>query len=648
MYRLVCLGAFAVLISLFGEFGVSHVSAQQTILSVSQPPQSQVDLIKLVDEVRGRSLPDPSIAFDKARERLLKSIDQLEHALGTNSPNALNWKRYLRWDNINQLLPEGRTDAKSLRELAEVLGQLHDNYPGLELPPFTNLADAIESYIDLAPYAQATRADYIELLEELKEKLVDHADAPSNKTLQEIGGMVGLIEAFGGAEDLVAVIRQRYKNPNLWLHVSARLVSSFPTFPIDETRPVRECILGTSIRGQARTCGDSSLSLGEASDHVAIDVALDGTTYSRTTGYQKPVRIESKGVSPFTAVKRLAFSDERFVAGRARAEACTKTTILSIKKVGRKLLTKVIEKIAWRRARQQKPLAESIASRNLEREVEANMDQKLDPIIVKGRKIYEEQIRNPLVRLGIFPDELSCNSSVASAHVGATFAEPDQLGAPGPPPVYSPENDLTVQIHGSVIQNLIGDLSEQWLRMVIERLLETGNEDPIPLPELVPKWLKDLLQKLDARKLSDESGPTLLDAREPTIRLEEEDAVSLQFEGGKIQMQIRASSLQAEPQSYDDLEIQATYDLVQEGEKLLLKREGDFRVVPSAANSEAPPSKDSEVLEEATRMINDPGGLGQRFSLFEIPSISLPRLGELELNEKSYAKGWLTIGWRKH
>ena len=319
---------------------------------------------------------------------------------------------------------------------------------------------------------------------------------------------------------------------------------------------------------------------------------------------------------------------------------------------------------------EQKSQAEAIASSNLERQVEDNLDDTIDPALAKGREIYEEQVRKPLIRFGVFPDAITANSSVLRAEIGATFAESNQLGAPRLPPDYSPTNDLTVQIHQSMIQNLMGELLQEWLRDVMKRLIagQTGSDlPPFPLPKQTPAWFRDFIQRIGSALqegigsiiLEDQPGMEGLrmpeDLEPMSFVPESETPVEIEFDDGEIKMHIRAASFQSGTQNYEHVQIDVNYNLVQEGGRLLLKRDGKIDVKKIAESSESieallpSDSDEQDFLEDAARMMNERADLGHGLlNSFEMPPLDLPRIGKMKLSEIDYYDGWLTIGWRKH
>ncbi len=480
-------------------------------------------LRRLLFDVMARPSLDPSEAYTAARDLLRRRIQEL----GPSKDNAFENQL---WNSLSPYLSDARVVDESVENLKATLERFkgpdqQSVADGDRLRRYAKLSEAIELFIILAPHANATPADYENWLAGLKDALIDRVSAPgSNEFRKELGRLTGLLDAMGTAlgvettQDLVSDVRRLYQQPNLWLHTSEDLLNAFMKSavpPTKKTDSVRDCILGTSIRGQATTCAQPSVLLCEAQAYAALKIQLNGVTTTNTVGYQKPVQIRSVGRSTFLAEKCLTISDRLFTAGRASASACTNTTICSIKKVGRQLLSNLIERIAWRRAGKQKPQAEAIASRKLEKRVEEEFDQKL----AGGQKYYAERFRSLLTLLGVA--EMKFRSTCDHLMVGATFAKADQLAAgPQPAPTNDPANDLTIQIHQSFLEKLSeGEVPPEALDRLLEELLSNLPGSAARIPEDAPRLfelIRETIQRageeggaLDASSVSAASFPNL-------------------------------------------------------------------------------------------------------------------------------------------
>ena len=236
-----------------------------------------------------------------------------------------------------------------------------------------------------------------------------------------------------------------------------------------------------------------------------MTVIVEGVVYSDNVGYQKPVKIVNKGVSPVVAKKSLTISHTSLVPEPTCATASTNTTICSIKKVGNQCLSKVIEQIAWKKARQQKSLAESIGSERLARRTERTFDEK-----ITGDR-YNEKIGTVVKILGGLKFSSTCDELI----LGATYARPHQLAVSKDiiPPPHAGGNDLTIKVHQTLLEQIrSGKVSKGTLDRLFGAMISslTGNEQPAVTEEEEKNQLFNLIfDAMDrAAKGGESAGPS--------------------------------------------------------------------------------------------------------------------------------------------
>lgn len=633
--------------------------------------QYQGDLPKLAWAARGDHVPLSTADFDKVRNDLRTKARAADQALATNAAAVAGWKKYLAWDLLVPHLGETlKVDRQSLADLDEVLRRLHTNEPGLERPQFVALANAIQRYRGLITWAAAaknhdTRPDYNQRVEFMSKQLQRHLERPTTETEWQVARSLGVIEALDQSPELVQAVRKRLAQPNILGAASVQFITRMPSRPIDTVRPVRDCILGTAIFGSAHTVGNVRYELHESYDTIDLAVHLEGTAYSRTRGFNGPVRINANSRTGFWAMKRLSLSDDQFTSTAGVASADTDTHINSIQKTGGKLFHRLIEKIAWKRASQQKGQSERIAARHAEQRVLGEFDETLAAELAKSRGRYELELRAPLVRRGISPEYLRMSSSPTGVFGETVFAARRQLGASGPAPKMAPGHDLALQIHESAVNNYLP------LALASARIAQQTADKPAEIKGHVPLWLKGM--SLATPKLASAAaagaeivgevqerveelvpgGEAPAPAPPPfkpySITLNSEAPVSVDFDDGKIAIRIRAAELTSEDSAYKNWDFIVTYKITKQDNHIVLKRVGDIEVFPTGFD----PAWDTQLTGQQAAFRNTLAGsmnarakAGQSFPA-EIPiePVRLSRFGVLVLQELVADDGWLTVGW---
>ena len=615
--------------------------------------------------------------FTPYRQELVDSARALDRAIGGNSPFAQDWKRYLKWDLLEpQLADDARVDRASLDNLAIVLRRLRSNHPGLELPVFTRLAAAIDRYRDLAFWnALAARRDtapiYSSIAKDLDEQLRRHAEEPTTETAREIGSALGTIDFLGQAPDAVGVIRASYSEPNVVADVTTNALNEL-TGPVCQIRPVRDCILGASIRGTAITDGLVTFQPQNSPEMIKLDMYLNGVINSNTVGYKKPVQIRATGLTHYWASKRLLISDERFTTAGLTVNAHTRTRIRSVRKTGGRLGKRLIEKIAWKKVYESKAQSERIAARHAERQIASNFDDQVITALTNGRVKYEEKLRTPLQRVALLTDAIRLASDTQGIHSHLRLASHRQISTNSKPPQRSSENDVTVQIHETAVNNflptLLGGAS---LRQ------DSADEKP-RLTGDVPAWLRELATKTPKEAVEDDQVPHEHIVIDEVVRSEEkadsptpaqdfrpwrfkfnsEAPASVSFKDQKLILRMRLAELVASPEEEEsprtNWDFIVTYKVIQDGNEVVLIRDGAIEAFPTGFDPRWDDRLTSEqvgIRKNMAANLNKRAAEGQGFPKeIPLPAVKLPKQGNndltLVLTQLECDNGWLTLGYR--
>jgi len=634
--------------------------------------QSRGDLPKFALAAGGDHVPLSDADVDNLWNNLRAKAQAALKALATNPTAESGWKKYLGWDLLEPHLNEKlKTDRQSLADLDEVLRRLHTNQPGLERPQFPALAAAIQRYRALITWAAAarehdTRPDYQQRIAFLSKQLQRHLERPTTETSWQVGRSLGVIDALGQSPELVRAVRARLAQPNVVGVASANFITRMPDRSIDTVRPVRDCILGTAIFGTSRTLGGVRYVLNPSDDTIELAVLLEGTAHSRTRGFNGPVRINANSRTGFWAMKRISLSDQQFTSAAGVASANTNSHITSITKTGGPFLRRLIEKIAWQRAGEQKGQSERIAARHAEQRVLGEFDKAVATDLAKARQRYESELRAPLIRRGISPEYLRMSSTTSGVSGETVFAARRQLAAAGPPPKMAPGHDLALQIHESAVNNYLP------LALASARVAQDTADKPAEIKGHVPMWMKGISLASPRLASAAAAGTEIVDevkekvqelvpggeapAPPPppfkpySITLNAEAPVIAHFDDGKIAVRIRAAELTSEDSAYKNWDFIVTYEISQRDNQIVLKRTGDIEVFPTGFD----PAWDTQLTGQQAGFRNTLAGnmnararAGQSFPA-EIPiePIRLSRFGVLVLQELVADDGWLTVGWK--
>ncbi|QEG34340.1 hypothetical protein [Bythopirellula goksoeyrii] len=610
--------------------------------------------------------------FAPTRLELIDSAHALESALGPGSELSRNWKRYLKWDLLAPQLEEGaKIDRDSLENLKTVRRRFRANQPGLELPVFTRTAAALDRYQEVAFWnALAARRDtapiYESYMKTFAEQLRRHEEAPTMETTRQVGEALGTVELLGDSPKVVHAVQSSYSRPNVWADVSTRALNQLAA-PVCEMRPVRDCILGATIRGTAITSGLVKFHPFDSQDRIEMDISLDGVINSRTNAFKKPVRVNSSGTTNYTASKRIMISDDQFTTLGHQVDARTHTRINSVQKTGGRFGKRLIEKIAWKKVYERKSQSEWIAARHAEQKIADNFNQRVLEALTNGRVSYEGRLRAPLTRVGLLAEAIYLSSNTDAIHTRASLASHKQITTDSLPPGKLVGNDVTVQLHETAINN--------FLPVVLAGAV-LRQESPDVKPHLegdVPPWLKKLSEKSpeelaqSTNSATEEKDIILASAEEEEtlpfrpwyFKFNTEHPASVSFEDQKLTLRMRLAELQAseikEEEPLKNWDFIVTYKVIKQGNEVLLQRDGDIEAFPTGFDprwDEKLTGEQVGIRSNLAKNLNKRAAAGQGFPAeIPIPAIKLPQESRgteltLQLAQLDCDDGWLTIGYQ--
>jgi hypothetical protein len=591
----------------------------------AQPSQSLPSLIR---QAKGAFRPVTQGDVTRRRNDLSAAIDRLTRYLQTGGQNGLNWKRFLRWEEMREQLSRGTSaDVDTLNEI-QLLYQ--SGHAGFEMPIYADVGKALRRYIDAldSHIDREAQSHYEARIDALADDIEAYLASPATADTVRAGMILGELAASGQAAQVVQSVRQEMSHPNLLLDASERFIAEGIADPVNDVGPVTDVILGTRIQGTAQTVGFVNAELGNASRFAAIDILLTGTAYSRTVGHNGPAVIHSTGVTGLAGRKRLVLDEFGLRAYPAASNARTSTTINGVG-VNANFLAHVIQKVATKRVYQSKSQAEAIAARHAQARLNSRMDAQSLNLLAQGNRDFWAKFRNPLLRVGAFPEQLHFSSWDDRLMVSATRADSYQLGATTPSPA-APAADVAVRLHESTVDNFAATVLAG----------RTVKRDEMN------RLMKNLTGKVPP-ELQDEEG------RDWSITFSPERPIELSIDDGAARVTIRGEEFTSGETVYDTpMNISAQYGIERNDRGgLRAVRKGDLEIYPPGFR---PGVDQLSSSQQSIRTV-----LERRFAKLFKPEIPdkptaglelggrWKKLGTLPVTSLSADDGWLTVGWAK-
>jgi hypothetical protein len=515
-----------------------------------------VDLSAAIDKAKAAKstfTPITDDEFAAARKELDSATRDLSGWLSRNRQKAQGWKTYLKWEVMEEQLAAGEGGIQ--KELETVLAQYSKAEAiGLSMPRFIAVRQALRKYID-AFYVKTNpgvEKHFAVQLDTLAAALQAYTNQPSTDVAAAIGARLDYLDRTGQAPELVEEIRGTFSEPNLKVVASRDFLMERLERDVEETAPIYDVIMGTSIRGTGHTSGRVAGRLIQQDDAAVLELELTGINRSRNVGRNGPVTIHSRGVTNVYASKQVHIDADGLHAQPACASCNTNSTITSIC-----ARCRMIEKAAWRRAGKQKGQVERVAARHAANKVASRFNSEVREALAEVEEKYQEQFRKPLLRKGEFPQVFDLSSTEEAILVTAMQANGAQLGSPTPAPDAAADVDVSVRVH----ESLAGNASEAvigGITLTDERLAEILEERTGEVPEeLQIKEDKDPWSITFAR-------------RQPVVVKIGDNSLRIAVRGSKF--------TRGDTEMLEALEISASYSLERTPTGSKLTRQGDVEV----------------------------------------------------------------------
>jgi hypothetical protein len=157
--------------------------------------------------------------------------------------------------------------------------------------------------------------------------------------------------------------------------------------------PFRDILLDVSVHGQVHAKGKFWISLAPDGDHACFDLRFAGTMRMIGTGNTHGVKVDSAFTTEFQGSKRIRCDGSGLHYLPSRCRARSSMTIQSIRNVRPRMLSRIYERVAHRRARATFATAEQECSQHVEHGIRVFMDQYVAAVAENANTAFRDHVR---------------------------------------------------------------------------------------------------------------------------------------------------------------------------------------------------------------------------------------------------------------
>ena len=634
MYRTCLIVAGTLLLSMPA---VTNIAVGDQPVAAKQ--ESLEGIIAACQEAKSQFHPLTKEDLKSVKAELVEPLARLDAKLKSAGDNGREWREFLLWDTLQkELQKEDFPNSDNLKKV-------HDRYTsgneGMRLLWFVDVQSVLSRLCALTNAINIPQMkNYHErTLDKLAGQLQTYAVKPTTENALAVSESICWLKNARQAPELIAAVQRYFGHPNLYGEASEEFVEAAVGDSVDENTAICDNILGTSISGTGHTVGQTTAKLIPDASLGIIDTLLFATTYSTSVGSHGPVCIYTNGTTCIGACKRLWINEYGFSSCPAVSNAVTQTCINDIQARRR-----IVERIAWKKAGQQKSAAECIASQHAQQRVNRRVDDQAAESLDKAQQNFTDKFRNPLCEHKLFPEQLQFSTDPQALRVVSMQIGNSLLAAPTLPPS-AIKTDIVLRVHESLINNFALDALGGM----------TVNEDNFQktLDEMYPIPDKD---KRDENQQSPNAGqgqkPLRLrdkmkrDENQPpwTITFATRQPISVTFSDESFKIVIRGTKFINGDKSCDDMDITAVYKIEKSDTGFKAVRQGEIQIFPPGRQQVG--GKDQAIrtlLAKRFSKIFEPEIIGEGFFF----SGKLEKVGKMLPVDVQSHDGWLTIAWRR-
>lgn len=488
-----------------------------------------------------------------ARERLHQLVAKIDADLH-NKPDGASWKKFLQLDELLQWSASADGDWQRGNELATtVLTRLNwerlttAQKKFLSGPQFDQLSSR------LAPWAMQP-VDFHQLLSDLEQLEED----PINRCRSSLAHTVQTLRVSPEpAQRAVAeAINDHYRNANIRLAVSGKLMQRMMPSESFEARPVRQRILGADTQGNSQVRTNLNVKLIPDPTAWHIKLGVEGDMNSATQSSKGPATFHQTSIAKIDTSRTLRMDPTGIKVNSAPTNVDTSqylngmnTSLDRLPVVGDFFRVIVREQFE-----QQRGLAQRITKRIIAEETDQELDKQLKQKLSTAESQLQHTFIGPLERLGLNPIVVAMNTTEERLTIRYRLAGEGQMAAHTARPRAPGDALVSMQIHQSAINNAIGQLGlndKTWtLHELCDKLADAFDQSPWELPEDAPKTA--------------------------TIRFAPSRPITVELKDGKLEMTLRIAELNHPERnmSFQRFVIRVSYVPVADGMRAALVRDG--------------------------------------------------------------------------
>ncbi|HEX5105537.1 MAG TPA: hypothetical protein VFV87_17080 [Pirellulaceae bacterium] len=567
-----------------------------------------------------QNAPQPQESVGEALGRLKNSLQELDAVLLRNDEAIRRgWSEYLDLPAIQAELTRPQPDTALLEARSK---RFYQNHVGLERSQFIDVRSELRGYLIAREYAVMDQPleEYRQRVTELSDCLA-RIDASFDEADAHRAGVLAnwLAPLSDEGANLADAVRENYCRTNGVGHVSSRAINLLMERSVKEQNYIQETMMGALTRGTAYMNGQVTMAVVPNSTQASLEIRLAGQVSVPSTVSQRgQITAYSSSNSGLYATKQVNIDRNGLSLRPAATASNTNMQIQDVVAPSR-----IIERLAWRRANRMLPEAQTAANRRTQTEINTNLDEQGAAMLSGVNDTFLNKVCWPMLRANTLPPEMRFWTD--STHLRLAFSQWNdrQLAPASPVPQLLDEYDMACGAHESMINNftevLLGGLTskdEGWAHVM--EIMTGSVPRPLWVHDRAPRW---------------------------TATFEKERPFIAHFDGGRCSFTLRLTKVTQGDKVYEhpvEVEAHMIPRITKDGPALFRDGDLDIRVAPGMQSQ-----AEAELRKLLARKVGAVFPPELYFDGLAPPAGgTIGRLRQVQISEMRCEDGWMTLGYK--
>jgi hypothetical protein len=357
---------------------------------------------------------------------------------------------------------------------------------------------------------------------------------------------------------LADAMEQHYRNANIRVAITAEMLNRLADQRRSESKPVRDRIAGTFVRGQSNMRSESHVLLDPSADTWQLELRATGAVESNTLADGGPVQFRSRGTTSFSACESVVVNDNGIQFKRSDVDATCRNRLVGVTTDYDwvPIFGSIVRDRALDEYRAKQGRVKSQIESRVESQARETLDEQTREAVDQIRQQTYDRFASQLDEFGIKLTPVEMKTTPERLVARMRVASDKQLGSHTPRPRALSDSLASAQINETALTNLAVTLGLDGKRYTA--------------PEL---------QKMLRTKFPQAAAKKPLEARQDTVfQFAAENAVQVHINGGRLELTISFAGIEFENEAMQHVVVHAYYVPTVDGLNAELARDGTLGI----------------------------------------------------------------------